>query len=395
MLRQVHRMRLAVLVGGTIAAASASAAVGSPTVPTHAEAVNGCNDRTMSYSFGVKYFPNTTLSWDNPNDPIDYDDRAHESIQKHTFPRAQDGSPFLTLTKVGPTSSADVKIYREDLGGTNAGHAECNWPQAIITIDDGQTSNKELWKTGAHEMLHLAGAEHGGRYDEIQLNDNPTGGTRMMTCVSSSLYPNYPEGDRDSIAYLNYLHGNPGYRQLVADSGFENGWDVWLKFGSGAFWTSNSSNPYDGFRRANYAPLATGTESLQGRVRMLTGTGGTEKYRLSARVAPPSSTTPTDVTVKLFTRTANFSGNNTCSYPDGLSSTDPNVTPSLGLWSVVRTTSLYNISSGWKHVSSTWYDPPTSAHAHDFSIWLEGYADAPGTSAPGTILIDDMTVEGT
>lgn len=86
-------------------------------------------------------------------------------------------------------------------------------------------------------------------------------------------------------------------------------------------------------------------------------------------------------------------GDNGCDYSDGLDNTDPNI-PVPGAWSIRRTNTNSALPSGWNLIQSTWYNPPSS-DALDVSIWLEGYADLPGTSSPGKIIIDDMTVEGT
>jgi hypothetical protein len=327
-----------------------------------------------------------------------YDNVANDSVQLLAVPRAQDGSQLVTLTRNANNSSGEVKFRRTNLPTGVLGRSECNWPNATIQIDNDMTSNAQLWQIAAHEMLHLMGAEHGGRRDAFYPAAENHADNRMMTCVATSAYPNYAAHETDTVAYLSYLWDPTANRQLMADNGFENGFSAtWWVIGTGAFTTGNSTNPVGGYRRGYFAPPSnSSSQSVQWRVRMVSG-NQTEQYRINSYVAPEASTTVTNVTVKMIHRTGFYPARTvtTCDeYFDGLNPYDINSPPSSGLWTDVRVVPKSNLVSGWTSVTSTWYVPPTS-HSHDLSLWLQGYADRPNTTAAGNILVDNMTIEGT
>jgi hypothetical protein len=275
----------------------------------------------------------------------------------------------------------------------------CDWPTAELKIDNGMTTNAQLWQVAAHEMMHLIGAEHGGRRDRFTPGTENNNDTRTMTCVSTQEFPNYAAHETDTVSYLHYLWDPAQNRQLMADNGFENAFtEPWWVIGSGVFSTGASSNPVGGSRRGYFmTPSNSSSQSLQGRVRMLSG-NQTEQYRIKSYAAPEASTTVTNVRVKMIHRTVNYPArvNTTCNeFFDGLNPYNVNDPPVAGnLWVDVRIVDGNNLVSGWTPITSTWYLPPQS-HAHDLSIWLQGYADRPNTAAHGNILIDNLTLEGT
>jgi hypothetical protein len=366
-------------------------------VPRHAEQVNNCSDRNVTYFFSTL---GEVYTWTAPDGVTRYDNIANDSVQLLAVPKAQDGSQLVTLTRNPNNSSGEVKFRRTNLPTGTFGRSECNWPNATIQIDNDMTSNAQLWQVAAHEMLHLLGAEHGGRRDAFYPAAENHNDNRMMTCVSSSVFPNYAAHETDTVAHLSYLWDPAANRQLMADNGFENGFsNTWWVIGSGAMTTGNSTNPVSGARRGYFAPPSnTSSQSVQWRVRMVSGSQ-TEQYRINAYVAPEASTTVTNVTLELIHRTQTYptrtvTAGSCNEYFDGLNAVDVNAVPTPGAWTVVRLVPKNNLVSGWTSVTSTWYQPPTS-HAHDLSLRLYGYADRPNTAAAGNILLDNMTIEGT
>lgn len=362
--------------------------------PRHSESTNNCNDRSLSYSF----YDNGAKSW--KADDYHADAIADVALENLEHPKAQDGSQLVTLQRhPNGAPGVDVILTREWLpigeewqdNQIVHGNSSCSWWTGYAHIKINSlyaTSGKFLWQVVTHEMLHLLGANHGGRYDSFYpAAENDPRGTRTTTCRDRSTFPTIAQHFTDDVAYLAWLHDPAPYRQLMADSGFENGYaDVWWKIGSGDWYSFNWSGAASGDRAALYKPpVYSADNSIQGRVRLQTGTGN-EQYRARLRARSVDGYSR-PVRVKLFHRYQNYDGNNGCKYADGLENTDPNDLPSPGAW-ITRQDVAQNVGGSWTTVgSSGWWNPPSNSDAQDFSIWVEA-------SAYG-VYLDNVTIEGT
>lgn len=365
-----------------------------PTAQAYAQDPNNCNDSSMTYSlwdYGIEY----STAWDAWEAS-----RMCETFGELGKHKAQDGTFLLSLTNKGKHKSADVKVHLLDTPSSTYGSSSCSpLAQARMWVNENWAwDNKFLWKTGAHEMFHLGGAEHGGRYDSwYGLSAQWQTPTRMSTCTEPSLNYNSAALAFDDIAYLNWLHGNPSNRQMMADSGFETGTDpAWIFYnGLNHFFYGPGSQ--DGVRHVRINPTMNShvtqqSHFIQQNVRLLNGDDD-EQYRGTVWMREHSSPYVSTGVVEAWYRTINFDGNNSCQYEDGLGSTDPNdPTPSAGVWTRARLTAPEPLTTTYSFVDTTWFNPP-SAHAYDFAVRARGQSVS-GTTW-GWLYVDNLTMEGT
>ena len=79
---------------------------------------------------------------------------------------------------------------------------------ASIWVNSNYSDAKFYWRMARHEMLHLAGMEHGGKDDSMN-SDNPAS---MATCINHSTFRTVNNLDQDTAAYENWLHNAAGGR---------------------------------------------------------------------------------------------------------------------------------------------------------------------------------------
>lgn len=358
----------------------------TPAVEGFGQAVNNCNDRTITYSIHNSGWS----AW--------HEVAVEESLNSIGTWRGQDGQPLVVWTRQPNNSAADVWINRADLSGNTTGSSTCSWPlqpRAILDVSLFDHRRK-IYKTVAHEMMHLSGATHGGRndswYNYTPASLNPT---RMSTCVSAGDTYDSPIGTFDDFGLLNYLHGNGAGRQLMADSGMETYWDdVWI-FHHSLQRSFSTSGSYQGSRHVRVRPTSNqfnsgNSDFMTQHIRILNGNDN-ETYYGSARVREMSSSYSTTTSVDLYYRAIDYtSAANSCSYPNGLSNS-PNGAASIGPW-VVAASSTALTGSGWTERRTGLSNPPT-ADAYDFTVRMRGLSKS--GSSYGWIGVDNLTVVGT
>ncbi|MDM7831905.1 hypothetical protein [Cellulomonas edaphi] len=258
---------------------------------TNAGSSDGCDDNTITWGFSN-----------------DYEDWT--ASEKTAFPAAMaslegardfDGTQPLALTEVADPGVSDVKVRLVELGGSTIGRASCSL-SPYLHIDIGDRSAKVIWQTGRHEMMHLTGAYHGGRNDSKN-GDNPA---TMSSCVSRADFRTDSLLDQDANAYLQYLHSSPGFRQLHANYGFEQGVRYW----GSTFGTISYQNAYvaHGEGGARFDPTSTADNSyIYQTIRIWTGTAGDGQYRARMNARGPSGGLVTHAQAGLYRR-ALFTG---------------------------------------------------------------------------------------
>lgn len=355
---------------------------------------NNCNDNNISYSLwnSGKTYSVPWYTWQVA--------RMNETFGELSQHKGQNGQRLLTLTNKGLNQSAEVKVYLLDTPSSTYGSSNCApLAQATMWVNDNWAwDQKFLWKTGAHEMLHLGGAEHGGRYDSwYGLSPQWQTPTRTSTCTNQSLNYNSASASFDDIAYLNWLHGSPGNRQLMADSGFETGIDPAWIFYNGLSHFFHGPGSYEGSRHVRINPtmnshVTSASHFVQQNVTLLNGDDN-EQYRGTVRMREHIGSYVSSGVVEAWYRTVTFDGNNNCPYADGLGSTNPNdQTPTLGTWVRARMTSPEPLTTSYRFVDTSWFNPP-GAHAYHLAVRARGQSKSGSTW--GWLYLDNLTMEGT
>ena len=288
----------------------------SPGAWAHSQATNNCNDDTLNWKFTTSSLWTTSKkTW------------VREAINKLNNALDYDGTTLVTPTE-SSSGNIEVDIRDEPIG--QLGESGCTGVFApFIWVNSNYSSASFYYKVGRHEMLHLAGGEHGGEKDSF---DGVSVAT-MSTCLSPSIFPTENKLEQDSQAYENWLWSSLSTFQLNANIGFEQGFNFWGKdAGAGTSverssggatgpgfiaWTSNSLNPNI------YQTDKTGEWKRELQL------PGEDQCEVAIERLHYSGNAG-----RLYYRTVNFpnmpSSPNNCSYPDGV--VNPNGAPSLGGW---------------------------------------------------------------
>jgi len=179
-------------------------ACGGNAASAYPDDVNNCNDSTLAWHF------DGSSAWNSSNK-----NSVRAAFNPIDNALDYDGTKLISITE----SSSGIKVGMKSMGQYSYGVSECTSGASVTINSDFASSNAFLYKTARHEMLHLAGATHGGRYDSA---DGRAAAT-MSTCLSPTTYPGTNALEQDAAAYENFLHSSLSNRQLHANIGFEQG----------------------------------------------------------------------------------------------------------------------------------------------------------------------------
>lgn len=170
---------------------------------------NNCNDRTITWHFDSAWnaHPNAR-GW------------AREAIGLWNQPRDYNGNQLMVVSE---STSSGVSVQLRHTDPDVYGSSECVAGASFWINSQHITSKTFVRKVSRHEMGHLLGMEHTGRYDSTNGDNPPT----MSTCVDRSKFLDQNILSQDDAAYANWLHGSLANRQLHANIGFEQGPSYW------------------------------------------------------------------------------------------------------------------------------------------------------------------------
>ncbi|MEZ5176672.1 MAG: hypothetical protein R2823_10815 [Acidimicrobiia bacterium] len=351
--------------------AVALATVTAEPANAYPQETNNCNDRTLHWEF------QTNSLWTAGG--VDRRTWVRAAINTLNDEKSYDGSTLVTVTEDG---GIDVQIRDEP--ASSYGSSECSGG-ASFWVNSNYSSSKFYYKVGRHEMFHLAGAEHGGDEDSMNSDNPPT----MSTCISWTTFRTTNSLDQDSAAYENWLHNGASGRQLHANMGFERNTTYWGKVNG--TWSVVTTGGVSGPK--NVAFFASGSSYASSyiyqTIRLWTGDDN-ESYRSRAYVREPISSYSTLAQSKIFRRNMTESGDNGCSYPDGLQ--NPN-SWSIGGYVELAKSSVKSVTTTWSDVTSS-YVNPTNTDGLQLQIRIYGKA-TPSGGGSGSIRIDNARGGGT
>lgn len=293
-----------------------------------------------------------------------------------------DGSKLVTVQELN--SNIDVQIKDKPLN--EYGSSECV-VGASFWVNANYTSSTFYYQLGRHEMMHLAGGEHGGNDDSFNGDDPPT----MATCIDWSTFRTSNSLAQDDAAYLNWLHSTRDDRQLHANWGWEQGTSYWGRTGgSFSYKTSGGSlGPgYVGWSSPSNSNYVYQTVAVH------VGDDN-ESYQAVTAAKSPGSDYKTVVNPALYRRNISDGSANSCSYADGIQNPndwDPGRITSG--WIKVADKGLTGVGTSWAGVESAWVNP-ANATAYQMQIRVYGSAVQNGSGAIGYVGLDNTRGDGT
>ena len=268
----------------------------------------------------------------------------------------------------------------------------------IIRVNDstiGPGPAEGLEHTGAHEMLHLLGMSHGGNHDgflrEADVAQVPT---KSSSCNTNAQLDSYLGLSADDIGLLSFHHDPASEGQLVADSGFEFGYDVWERLDTPTFDRVNIAGASGQYRqKIKNNAYKFATSYAQQKIGLLTG-DDTYQFRGRAMVGRRSSSYDLDAGIWLFGRTVEFDGNNICEYQDPqLNATNPNdPTPTYtSNWVIRKSVYANQLPTGWQPMQTPWWTAPAAGQI-DLAVRISGISESSG-GASTYYWLDNFSVE--
>ncbi|HEY7704614.1 MAG TPA: hypothetical protein VID03_07275 [Acidimicrobiia bacterium] len=292
-----------------------------------------------------------------------------------------DGTGLVSITESTSSTATLVRILNQPMA--EYGGSDCfATPQAWV--NSNFSAAKFYYHVGRHEMFHLLGGSHSGLEDSRN-GDNPA---TMATCIDWGNFSATNLLKQDDAAYLTWLHSSIADRQLHANIGFERGFTYWGQTNGTAtvLGTGGATGP------GNVSFLASGTELnsyIYQTVRLWTG-GDNASYRSRINVKSPSSTYTTKAMARLYRQTLAESGDNECSYANGLS--NPNDATTVGGYVILSETSVATIGTTWTALTGSWVNP---ANTDGLQLQIRAYGRSTNSSGINTpILFDNVRGEG-
>lgn len=355
---------LAVVVASLSAAAPAQAYPQEP---------NNCNDGSITYSFNS--------SWNNYSTAKGW---ARSAIGLWNRPLDYDGTKLETVTEA---SSGGVDVQLKDAASNDYGSSECTFGASLWINKDYVGSQTFVWQVSRHEMGHLLGAHHTGSQDSRNGDNPPT----MATCIDRSTFNSSNLLSQDDQAYMNWLHGSLGNRQLHANIGYEQGFGLWGSSGGTVEWQSTGGATGPG--RIRHKTPGFGTYVYQTINLAVGDDGGNQSYRTVINYKVASGIGGT-IEGEMFRQNISYPGDNSCSYSDGLQNLNSPSYSSSG-YVDVATTGPIGLSgkTSWTLGSSVWEYPP-AADGYRLQMRVYSHAkDSAGTSQ--WVYLDNVRGEGT
>jgi len=222
-------------------------------------------------------------------------------------------------------------------------------------------------------MLHLAGADHGGKDDSMN-GDNPA---TMATCIDASTFKSNNFIEQDASAYLNWLHSSLANHQLNANVGFEQGTSFWGMVDGSV--TAASSGGATGPGWADFLPTGTVADSYMFQtVRLWTGNDSSVSVRAVINAASPATVVTTHVNAAIAWKDLKQSSSgNGCDYRPGV--VNPNdETVSTSAYRILEESGSTDVRLSWQSVASPWYAFSSVHEGHQLQV--RAYANSTGNN---------------
>jgi len=372
---RARRRRAKAAVGTAVLATSSLVGMGPSPVDAatrvYPQDPNNCNDANMQWLF------QTNSLWTAGG----VDRRTWVRAAINTLDNAldYDGSKLVTVTELN--TNVDVQI--KDKPMNEYGSSECV-VGASFWVNSNYSTSRFYYQVGRHEMMHLAGGEHGGNDDSFNGDDPPT----MATCIDDSTFRSTNALAQDDAAYLNWLHSSRDDRQLHANWGWEQGTSFWGRTG-GTFdykTSGGSLGPgYVGWLSPNSSNYVYQTVAVH------TGDDN-ESYQAVTAAKSSSSDYKTVANPALYRRTISHNGDNSCSYADGVQ--NPNDYSVASGWIKVAEKGMTEVGTSWVGLESAWVNP-ANADGYEMQIRVYGAATHNVNGDAGYVHLDNTRGDGT
>jgi hypothetical protein len=235
-------------------------------------------------------------------------------------------------------SGTTVLIYRTDNPDGNSasnGVALCSVQRIELNT---RLTNAELTRTTSHELGHMLGLHHTGRYDSFD------GRTPALSRCLSSTGMLGRAFSQDDAASLTYRTSRVSRQSVHANPGFEQGWSYWGFEGSHSK-SITTGAPQSGFSHLNWTP-ASNDSYLYQTANMVSGSGRNIITRINLRHFHTTAVSGT-VNVYLNAKRVDYGAASGCAQGTYANGADLN-NPNRGPYAWVR-----KVSSGWAP-STSW-----------------------------------------
>lgn len=352
------------------------------------EEPNECNDSSFNMHF--------------TNDPLWTETKKFsvlEGIVQLNYETDHADQPLVDI-EVGDAAGGNEIQIKDRTPSSGYGSSECQFG-ATIWVNSNFNEREFYWKVGRHEAFHLAGAEHGGRYDSWDGLAPTTMTTKLNFRNDANEMQFRPDVNliRDDRAHLNWLHNNLPYRQIVANFGFNDGgrhYNVLNGAGTVRVFNNGGANSPRHLGIMMNAPSGV-LPGLMQTTRLWTGDGD-ESYRLRGNFRGSEPGSQTDL---LFFGTYRMVSdgpdpdpdNDSDDYEDGIQ--NPNQPSIVGGWVYPQSwrASAHSNDSIWRTLSTPFFNPPSS-DALDIQLRVQTFSQGSG-GAMQNARLDDLRVEGT
>lgn len=320
--------------------------------------VNNCNDDTITWHFADgggagETWSETKKAW------------ARDAINTIDDELDHDGTRLVTLTE-SSSSGVAVKL-REPENPREYGSSECDLGASMWINATHSGTRSFTYKVTRHEMLHLAGAEHGGR-DDSGYSDNPA---TMCTCINKSEFRAENTLDQDAAAYMAWNWSAFQDRQLNANIGFERGLLYWFTDNGSVSKMSTGGATGPG-QAVFYAAGSSSDSFIYQKVRDWTGSDAAVSVSASITAKSPLPGLVTRVEAAIYWKEL-FQGAtaNGCPYRSGI--VNPNdETVSTDEWRKLAGSGLTTVGTDWTVVNSTTYSMSAVHDGHYFQVRAYG-----------------------
>lgn len=346
-------------------------------------------DRAEAYSPGTFACNSATHNWKFGNVPPGSEQKqgwVRNSFKTIEHELNHNGSKFVTTTE---TPSGNLTVNIIPLPDGLLGFATCVGSPRIDIHADFSASTF-YFAIARHEMLHLSGQNHAGRYDNNSHGNHPA---TMSTCLHNSLLVAPNVLGQDEAAHLNWNRNTLQFRQLHANVGFERTTTYWAAVNG-----SISPIAQGGATGPRYVSFtATGTQFnsyIHQSSRVWVGGSYGPDYRAAMSVKRNSNSASGQASVRLYRATLT-DGPTACTYlgfPPYPHVNNPNTQGlSIGGFMLVAETPTQAVGTSWVTRTSPWVLPP---YADGYQFQIRAYGKAfNGDGSTSSIHFDNVRGE--